>query len=530
MVGADIAVVEWVSGEAVVSDRYAISRREPTVDSCGNEWNITGFTRQNGVTTGTLQRPIAAGNTQEDRPFVQGSMQIILAYGVDGQNTVVFHGERHVATTKTFLTTEGSAAGVEGKFGIDVVCQTVPPTSVPTLSPANQCYPSDAEGYLCMVRLDDNTVFHWKGAGVVAGVQQVRVLVTFNGVLGWSAIGFPSVSGEMIGAKALANDGTVYDLTGKTVGSIRKASDRGAFGTSSDTVVTDANGRQTISFITAKQDAFDVIAAYHYTIPFPLQMHQVRLSMTVHTVPAVVAKNITKSESEKVKAHGGVMIAIWAYIAPFAIVVKNFGGGMFGEAAGYPLSHIIYTALMLGSVVTTTAFFAVAAADFKNSAGYTHKPIGVVVLILAWVQVLVGVVGPSKGSVLYFPLAALHRVFGVAVMIFAIAEMATGLQNIEDMYSATWKDNMLIAMVVGLALTTVLGMILGVCVIAEPDVIDEEDSPQQHEECNRTEEGVENRSDPHTSAVDRPETAEAATDSYAPDQYQMDEWRSEDQA
>eukprot|EP01064_Diplonema_japonicum_P028799 TRINITY_DN4507_c0_g1_i1.p1 TRINITY_DN4507_c0_g1~~TRINITY_DN4507_c0_g1_i1.p1 ORF type:complete len:1585 (+),score=435.28 TRINITY_DN4507_c0_g1_i1:82-4836(+) len=473
MIGSDMVVVEWADGIPVVSDRYASMKALPALDESKADWRISGFKRSNGVTTGNIVRSITSSNEKEDRAFLlTETMPIVLAYGADGDDKITYHGPSR--RTPTFMTLhKGTVVETEVPLPVNTTTEAPetqsPPASCPT--------PSTRTGYTCMVKLDTTTEFNW----VEMPNGELRVLVVFIGVPGYGAIGFPKEKNRMVGSKVVATNGKFYDLNGKSTSEVVETAQLGDFtdtttGAVREVAVQQTNGNSEVTFTTGKKPSLNMVVAYHKTASFPAAQHEVRFGASITTTTGGAVTTLVKDNSKKVKAHGTAMVTVWAYVVPMAVAVKRFGGKHLGSIKSVPIAFIVHAVLMLGSMVATTVFFSVALYEFENETSHRHKEIGIVLLVVGWCQVVIGVIGvlvskPQGKHRLIFKV--LHSLMGITVFAFAVSQMATGIVNIGDLYSATWKDNLTIAVIVGLAfcflLFVVLSLVVGATVAKDED-------------------------------------------------------------
>eukprot|EP01064_Diplonema_japonicum_P034975 TRINITY_DN740_c0_g1_i6.p1 TRINITY_DN740_c0_g1~~TRINITY_DN740_c0_g1_i6.p1 ORF type:complete len:565 (+),score=128.28 TRINITY_DN740_c0_g1_i6:49-1743(+) len=372
------------------------------------------------------------------------------------------------STSNTFPSIHTSRGGWKSDLQLDSTLPTslpTPTTEAPTGPPAG-CTPSTLPEFRCMETIDTKTVLHW--TTLSNGTVDAQLVVAQNSA-GWCSVGLPINGFDMIGAKALVSDGLIYDMNGKTSASIVQTGDRGGFRQVAATTrsfrkaaVAQVSGDQVLRFSTdvgtAAGAQLSLIVGYHgSSSAFPATIHSARYGLRVSATGGgleAIADN-----TEKVKAHSGVMVAVWAYVVPFAILLKRFGTDLLGTVWGYPVAFILHGVLMLGSAITTSIFSAVAFKEFRGDAQHYHKELGNALLVVMWVQVVLGLAAPAKDSQLRIPFVVSHTVLGIASFGMAIGQMESGLRNVEELYTESMKKNLFGAMMVGLCCSAVSWLI-----------------------------------------------------------------------
>eukprot|EP01059_Diplonema_ambulator_P022344 TRINITY_DN3762_c1_g1_i1.p1 TRINITY_DN3762_c1_g1~~TRINITY_DN3762_c1_g1_i1.p1 ORF type:complete len:715 (+),score=210.08 TRINITY_DN3762_c1_g1_i1:47-2191(+) len=480
LTGSDVATISWVNKFPVVTDTY-IANDGAKADTCGDEWWMHNVNRAGGVVTGTLRRAVEAGNTNEDRPFTPGPMRIIIAYGDYGEDTVDYHNAALLATTKVFI--EGDApTPADTPFGLPNACSTsAPPTGSPTTPPpAGSCIVSqratkgfENNGRVCVRVLDTKAALHYRHD---KDKTWFELVVAQDG--GWSAIGFPSEAGQMVGSRVVAVDGEYYELNGKTPLSIIQVSGLGTpfeVHGNLEVYVSTSNGEQVVSFSTPARSAYDLVVAYRAEGVFPNAKHDVSLAVRVESdVPA------TNGNGDKAKAHGAVMVTMWSYVVPCAIVVKG-AGGRLGDVGGVPVAYVLHAFLMGTAMVVTTAFFGVALSEFDGDARHGHKGLGITLVTVGWAQVILGLAAPSKDHDMRFTFKVVHALTGAALVALALAQQVTGLVNMKDLHSATVQENLIAALVVGLVVFVAAGVGLAAAGFWNSEVATSSKSPKSNE-------------------------------------------------
>ena len=172
--------------------------------------------------------------------------------------------------------------------------------------------------------------------------------------------------------------------------------------------------------------------------------------------PQVVVVN---SDFDDAHTHGRIMVAIWAYWVPLAVIIKVLGAFVCkGEVFGYPIPVFIHMVMMIIAMCLTTVFASIALSDFDNRVDYGHRELGVTLLAIGWIQILSGIIRPSKESGYRKYWGWGHVLFGISVVVISIAQMATGVENINRLFTND-SEGVKIAMIVGVVTMGVIYII-----------------------------------------------------------------------
>eukprot|EP01119_Soliformovum_irregulare_P003401 TRINITY_DN138_c0_g2_i1.p1 TRINITY_DN138_c0_g2~~TRINITY_DN138_c0_g2_i1.p1 ORF type:complete len:562 (-),score=111.01 TRINITY_DN138_c0_g2_i1:56-1741(-) len=102
MPGADIVTVSVVNGAATITDRFAIDKIEPSVDSC-QDWKLASAQETNGRTVVEVYRKLVTNDTTQDRSILPGENRVVFAFG--SSDAFAYHGSNRGATSLTFYGT-----------------------------------------------------------------------------------------------------------------------------------------------------------------------------------------------------------------------------------------------------------------------------------------------------------------------------------------------------------------------------------------------------------------------------------------
>eukprot|EP01119_Soliformovum_irregulare_P003402 TRINITY_DN138_c0_g2_i2.p1 TRINITY_DN138_c0_g2~~TRINITY_DN138_c0_g2_i2.p1 ORF type:complete len:561 (-),score=133.90 TRINITY_DN138_c0_g2_i2:188-1870(-) len=102
MPGADIVTVSVVNGAATITDRFAIDKIEPSVDSC-QDWKLASAQETNGRTVVEVYRKLVTNDTTQDRSILPGENRVVFAFG--SSDAFAYHGSNRGASALTFYGT-----------------------------------------------------------------------------------------------------------------------------------------------------------------------------------------------------------------------------------------------------------------------------------------------------------------------------------------------------------------------------------------------------------------------------------------
>ena len=169
--------------------------------------------------------------------------------------------------------------------------------------------------------------------------------------------------------------------------------------------------------------------------------------VVVTDIPQVVVVNDGFIDAH---THGSIMVAVWAYWVPLSVIIKVLGPFVCKrEVFGYPIPVLIHMFMMVMAMCFTTVFASFALSDFNNRVDYGHRELGITLLVIGWIQVLSGLVRPGRESQYRKYWGWGHVLFGISVVIIAIAQMASGVENIKRLFPNDSND-VQIVLIVGL--------------------------------------------------------------------------------
>eukprot|EP01059_Diplonema_ambulator_P031424 TRINITY_DN5757_c0_g5_i1.p1 TRINITY_DN5757_c0_g5~~TRINITY_DN5757_c0_g5_i1.p1 ORF type:complete len:242 (+),score=51.33 TRINITY_DN5757_c0_g5_i1:84-728(+) len=155
-------------------------------------------------------------------------------------------------------------------------------------------------------------------------------------------------------------------------------------------------------------------------------------------------KVVANNRKSQVQVHGIVMIVVWGLVAPFAILMKRFGGRWdMGKIGKYPVPFVVHVGFLVGVVVLTVVVTALALKQFQSGTIKGHKPIAITLLAVCGVQILMNICRPAPDapSRVYFNIP--HRTLGVGIYILATVQLFVGIRNYEVLYNDSHYANVL---------------------------------------------------------------------------------------
>eukprot|EP01059_Diplonema_ambulator_P008716 TRINITY_DN183_c0_g1_i4.p1 TRINITY_DN183_c0_g1~~TRINITY_DN183_c0_g1_i4.p1 ORF type:complete len:934 (+),score=338.50 TRINITY_DN183_c0_g1_i4:316-2802(+) len=466
-IGSDMAIVQWDNGVPFVADAYAMANARPTLDFCSYDWKIVTFERTNSAVVGTLRRSIKAPNSNEDRSFVPGPMNIVIAYGTPGQDKMAYHNNRKLITSMTFIKGEQLTTEDTSPFGLDnVPCPgntLAPDTPAPKTTVPTGCKTTDYvtqgfknNGHVCMLVLDQKSTLYYQRSGDVMWLE----LVVKQAPGGWAALGVPEEPGEMEGSRVVVQNQKYYNVGGMTSESISQVEQLGSpfkIDSSHQVYGAEANGDVVVSFAVTTEDDLDLVVAYRAVGGFPEAVHDVRLAVRVGDGATV---SVPSDNTAKAKLHGWVMMVVWSYVVPCAIVVKALGLSL-GMVGGYPVAFLLHGFLLFTSVVVTTVFVGLALVEFKGVTTHAHKALGITVMCVAWAQVFLGLMAPPKEHYARLAFRLAHITLGLGIVGMAVAQQLTGLYNMKVLHSESTAEYQLMFMFIGFTICFLAAVVIG---------------------------------------------------------------------
>ncbi|CAA0808751.1 Cytochrome b561/ferric reductase transmembrane protein family [Striga hermonthica] len=129
----------------------------------------------------------------------------------------------------------------------------------------------------------------------------------------------------------------------------------------------------------------------------------------------------------EIKLHGFLLWASVGFLMPFAVLVKRMSNR---EASGSRLRVIFYVHAIAQvlSVLLATAGAVMSIKFFDNSFNNVHQRIGLAFYIIMWLQALLGIFRPRRGSKCRSIWFLFHWLVGICVSLLGIINIYTGLQ------------------------------------------------------------------------------------------------------
>ncbi|XP_011098392.2 cytochrome b561 domain-containing protein At2g30890-like [Sesamum indicum] len=133
----------------------------------------------------------------------------------------------------------------------------------------------------------------------------------------------------------------------------------------------------------------------------------------------------------EIKLHGFLLWASVGFLMPVAILIKRMS---IREESGRRLRIIFYihAITQVLAVLLATAGAVMSIKYFDNSFSNDHQRIGLAFYIIMWLQALIGIFRPhrgSKGRSIWF---VFHWLVGISVSLLGVINIYTGLQAYHD--------------------------------------------------------------------------------------------------
>ncbi|PIN11580.1 hypothetical protein CDL12_15822 [Handroanthus impetiginosus] len=138
-------------------------------------------------------------------------------------------------------------------------------------------------------------------------------------------------------------------------------------------------------------------------------------------------QKMTPQLSFEIKFHGFLLWASVGFLMPVAILIKRMSNR---EQSGRRLRIIFYihAIAQVLAVLLATAGAVMSIKYFDNSFNNYHQRIGLAFYILMWLQALVGIVRPKRGSKSRSIWFLFHWIVGIAVSLLGVINIYTGLE------------------------------------------------------------------------------------------------------
>eukprot|EP01064_Diplonema_japonicum_P005619 TRINITY_DN13741_c0_g5_i2.p1 TRINITY_DN13741_c0_g5~~TRINITY_DN13741_c0_g5_i2.p1 ORF type:complete len:993 (+),score=256.68 TRINITY_DN13741_c0_g5_i2:73-3051(+) len=451
-----------------------------------NEMNATySILASHQVTENILNGP-ASSNTGPG-PNMPSSLTIVNDAVSNGMRTVhvtrpVMYGPEHFIFRPTIFPkgmTTGmeviSAVGDKMDFGYHSTSRAgegivlslndeppTPPTPTPpgTPSPSGQngCTPSDlvmnvsvsTATYDCMATMTEGVTVHWTWDKETT----VYLAVRSDMKPGWIGLTIANDAGLMIPAKGVIGvmhengetDVQSYNVVKKAPTGIIADPTQELLGSGIEYV----NGVGVLRFVRKLNNggypidpqantAFNYARSDHDQLTGHASNPGGRGSTTINFASGSNSK-VTNPLKSKRLIHGWFMIVAWMWIVPGGVLVKRFGKEI-AKGIWQFYTHIV---LMMIAVVLTIAGYLVATQNNFGQGYSGHGSIGIVILVLACLNPVVGILGyvfvrdpmhPKRWIFRY-----VHLFVGRAVYLLAIIQVMFGIQSLYDLEDISRVD------------------------------------------------------------------------------------------
>ncbi|XP_019159338.1 PREDICTED: cytochrome b561 domain-containing protein At4g18260-like isoform X2 [Ipomoea nil] len=129
----------------------------------------------------------------------------------------------------------------------------------------------------------------------------------------------------------------------------------------------------------------------------------------------------------EIKLHGVLLWASLGFLMPLGILVIRMSRR---EEHGRRVKIMFYTHVVLEilAVLLATAGAAMSLKHFDNSFSNTHQRLGLALYIIVWLQTLIGILRPHRGSKARRVWFFAHWLLGTALSLLGVINIYTGLQ------------------------------------------------------------------------------------------------------
>ncbi|XP_027063524.1 cytochrome b561 domain-containing protein At4g18260-like [Coffea eugenioides] len=136
---------------------------------------------------------------------------------------------------------------------------------------------------------------------------------------------------------------------------------------------------------------------------------------------------MTAKLSSEIAIHGFLLWASMGFLVPVGILVMRKSNR---EECGRRLKILLYIhgVLQILSVLLLTAGAIMSFINFENAFNNDHQRLGLALYGLVWLQMLVGIIRPHRGSNARSGWFFVHWLLGTAVSVLGIINIYTGLQ------------------------------------------------------------------------------------------------------
>ncbi|XP_027939306.1 cytochrome b561 domain-containing protein At4g18260-like [Vigna unguiculata] len=143
----------------------------------------------------------------------------------------------------------------------------------------------------------------------------------------------------------------------------------------------------------------------------------------------------------EITLHGLLLWASMAFLLPVGILVIRLSNRE-GNRRRLRIIFYVHAVLQKLAVLLATAGAVMSIKNFNNSFNNSHQRLGVALYGIMWLQVLVGIFRPQRGSKRRSVWFFAHWIMGTAVSLLGVLNVFIGLQAYQEKTSksiTTWK-------------------------------------------------------------------------------------------
>ncbi|KAL3508950.1 hypothetical protein ACH5RR_028351 [Cinchona calisaya] len=136
---------------------------------------------------------------------------------------------------------------------------------------------------------------------------------------------------------------------------------------------------------------------------------------------------MTPELSCEIAIHGFLLWASMGFLVPVGILIMRKS---YREECGRRLKILFYihAVFQILSILLLTAGAIMSFKNFENSFNNDHQRLGLGLYGLVWLQFLIGIIRPRRGSKARSVWFVVHWILGIAVSLLGIINIYTGLQ------------------------------------------------------------------------------------------------------
>eukprot|EP01060_Flectonema_neradi_P025323 TRINITY_DN34147_c0_g1_i1.p1 TRINITY_DN34147_c0_g1~~TRINITY_DN34147_c0_g1_i1.p1 ORF type:complete len:790 (+),score=157.27 TRINITY_DN34147_c0_g1_i1:1-2370(+) len=330
-----------------------------------------------------------------------------------------------------------------------VIDPTVPPGPAPESNGCNELIGTHVG---CKKEVSYGVSLFWETKSeqeIEAGGLLTVALQLDTSITGWMGIFFAQSKGSMTPAiGTLCCDGgqtmspSVYSLQSKSPSGVVPSS----FGSSPDPASYTLVGgiRTLILSVRLDDDSVPVSGstilinyAYHNADGnFPVTSHHSDRGQLVIDLQSGSVTVLNSSDEDKVKLHGLLMIILWGFIVPLAILLKRFATKKVPIGTKqYPIGFLLHALLLSAVGIATIAAVIKASTEFDSGVEKGHDVLGYVIATNACLQIIMGFLRPDNGAKGRNIFNFVHQILGRSTWILSIAQIFIGVDNFDRLYA-----------------------------------------------------------------------------------------------